>query len=70
MPYLPAEASNCFYRGRRIAVVKGGSLYEKPQLEFVDEDLPKTRLPVDLPKMSAKNFEFTENLRRVTIKRI
>lgn len=73
VPYLWAEASNYFYRGKKIAVVKGGSLYEKPVLEFVDDDdLPEGEilLPVDLQKMSAKNFELMENLRQSTIKRI
>lgn len=73
VPYLWAEASNYFYRGKKIAVVKGGSLYEKPQLEFVEEDgLPQgeTLLPVDLKLMSEKNFELMENLRQATIKRI
>lgn len=73
VPYLWAEASNYFYRGKKIAVVKGGSLYEKPVLEFVEEDgLPEgeTILPVDLKRMSEKNFELMENLRQATIKRI
>lgn len=72
-PYLWAEAGNYFYRGKKIAVVKGGSLYEKPVLEFVAEDgllQGETLLPVDLQKMSAKNFELMENLRQSTIKRI
>lgn len=73
VPYLWAEAGNYFYRGKKIAVVKGGSLYEKPLLEFVEEDgLPQgeTLLPVDLKAMAAKNFELMENLRQSTIKRI
>ena len=73
VPYLWAEAGNYFYRGKKIAVVKGGSLYEKPTVEFVDEDgLPQgeTLLPVDLKAMSAKNFELMENLRQATVKRI
>ena len=72
VPYLWAEAGNYFYRGKKIAVVKGGSLYEKPVLEFVEDSLPQgeTLLPVDLKKMSAKNFELMENLRQSTIKRI
>ncbi len=73
VPYLWAEASNYFYREKKIAVVKGGSLYEKPALEFVEEDgLPEgeTLLPVNLNKMSEKNFELMENLRQATIKRI
>ena len=73
IPYLWAEAGNYFYRGKKIAVAKGGSLYEKPELEFVDDnDLPQNKLllPVDLKKMSEKNFELIENLRQSTIKRI
>ena len=71
VPYLWAEAGNYFYRGKKIAVVNGGSLYEKPRLEFVAEnDLPEKFLPVDLKKMSAKNFDLMENLRQATIKRI
>ena len=73
IPYLWAESGNYFYRGKKIAVVKGGSLYEKPQLEFVDnDDLPEgeTLLPIDVKKMSAKNFDIMENLRQFTVKRI
>ncbi|MBR1645654.1 MAG: phosphoadenosine phosphosulfate reductase family protein [Selenomonadaceae bacterium] len=73
VPYLWAEAGNYFYRGQKIAVVKGGSLYEKPTVEFVEENfLPEneTLLPVDLKAMSAKNFDLMENLRQATVKRI
>ena len=73
IPYLWAEAGNYFYRGKKIAVVKGGSFCEKPQLELVEEGgLPKgeTLVPIDLKKMCAKNFELMENLRQATIKRI
>ena len=73
VPYLWAESSNYFYRGKKIAVVKGGSLYEKPLLEFVEENgLPEgeTLLKVDIKRMSEKNFELMENLRQATIKRI
>lgn len=73
VPYLWAEAANYFYRGKKIAVVKGGTLYEKPQLEFVEDDgLPQgeTLLPIDLKRMCEKNSELLENLRQSTIKRI
>ena len=73
VPYLWAEASNYFYRGKKIAVVKGGALYEKPQLEIVEENgLPQGEkfLPVDLKRMAEKNFAIMENLRQSTIKRI
>lgn len=73
IPYLWAESGNYFYRGKKIAVVNNGSLYEKPTVLFVvDDDAPQglTLLPVDLKKMSEKNFEIMENLRQATIKRI
>ena len=71
VPYLWAESGNYFYRGKKIAVLKGGSLYEKPQIEFSDE-LPQSEilLPIDLKTMTAKNQELLENLRQATIKRI
>ena len=71
VPYLWAEAGNYFYRGKKIAVVKGGSLYEKPRLEFIEEEgFPEKFLPVNLKLMSEKNFELMENLRQATVKRI
>ena len=70
VPYLWAEAGNYFYRGKKIAVVRGGSLYEKPALEFAEELPAEKLLPIDLKKMSEKNSELMENLRQSTIKRI
>lgn len=73
IPYLWAEAGNYFYRGKKIAVVKGGSLYEKPELEFVEENyLSQAEIlrPIDLKKMAEKNFDLMENLRQSTVKRI
>ena len=72
VPYLWAEAGNYFYRGKKIAVVRGGSLYERPQVEFLEDGLAQgaTLLPVDLKTMSAKNYELMENLRQSSIKRI
>ena len=71
VPYLWAEAGNYFYRGQKIALVKGGSLRERPQLELTDDGEQITSLrPVDLKAMSAKNFELMENLRQSTIQRI
>ena len=70
VPYLWAEAGSYFYRGRKIATVRGGSLYEKPLLEFAEDFPAEKLLPIDLNAMSAKNAELLENLRQSTIKRI
>ena len=37
IPYLWAEAGNYFYHGEKIATIKGGALYEKPKVEFIEE---------------------------------
>ena len=73
IPYLWAEAGNYFYRGKKIAAVKGGALYEKPVIDFVEVDgLPQSEIlqPMNLKKMAKKNFDLMENLRQSTIKRI
>ena len=72
IPYLWAESGNYFYRGKKIAVVKGGSLFENPKIEFLEDGLPHDEklLPMNLKKMSKKNFELMENLRQSTVKRI
>lgn len=73
VPYLWAEAGNYFYRGEKIAVVVGGSLYELPRLEICaggrwsgDDELE----PVDVARMSALNAELLENLRQSAVRRI
>ena len=73
VPYLWAEAGNYVYRGKTIATVKGGSLYEKPSLDFTEEGCSmqgETLMPVDLERMSKQNFNIMEDLRQATVKRI
>lgn len=41
-PYMWAEANNYFYRGRLVAKTKGGSLYSKPEVVFLDSEAPIT----------------------------
>lgn len=71
-PYMWAEANNYFYRGRLVAKAKGGALYTKPEVIFLDEE-PRITEPlqfVDIPAMVAKNAEILESLTQATIKRI
>lgn len=72
IPYLWAESNNYFYRGEKIAVVKGGSLYQKPALEIFPDALPEneTLLPIALDEMIKKNREVMNGLVQFTIKRI
>lgn len=71
IPYLWAQTGKYFYRGVQIAEISGGSLCQKPAVEFTD-NLPigETLLPIDLKAMSAKNSELLENIRQSTVKRI
>ena len=72
IPYLWAETSNYFYRGKKIAVTVGGSLYEKPALEIFPDALPEGEFlfPIDVDAMINKNREVMNVLVQVTVKRI
>ena len=71
-PYMWAEANNYFYRGRLVAKTKGGSLYSKPEVVFLDSEAPITTPLqfIDIPAMIGKNVELLESLTQATIKRI
>lgn len=71
-PYMWAEANNYWYRGRKVAQTKGGSLYVAPEIIILEEPEP-SGLPlrfVDIPKMVEKNWSIMESLVQVTIKKI
>lgn len=71
-PYMWAEASNYFYRGRLVAKTKGGSLYTAPELIMLEEPEPNgapLRF-VDIPAMVEKNRDLMEKLVQDTIKKI
>ena len=71
VPYLWAEASNYFYRGKKIARTQGGSLSEPPTLEVEPlVEFGEKLLPVDIEKMAAKNHDAMLALQQFTIKRI
>lgn len=67
-PYLWAEASKYWYRGRLVAETKGGSLYTAPELVIHEDGLEL--LPVDLATMSVKNRELLTVIEQATVKRI
>lgn len=71
-PYLWAESTNYYYRGKLVAKIKGGSAYSKPELKIVDEPEPKgEKLKfVDIPAMVWKNHNIMESLVQNTIKKI
>lgn len=71
-PYLWAEATNYYYRGRRVAVAKGGSCYTPPEIEILEkpeQDGTPLRF-VDIPLMVEKNRRIMESLAQDTIKNV
>lgn len=71
-PYMWAEANNYFYRGRLVAMVKGGAPFVAPQIVVLDDPEPHNHplQKVDLNKMVEKNHEIMEQLSQDTIKKI
>lgn len=71
-PYMWAEANNYFYRGRKVAQTKGGTMYTAPELVLLEEPEPN-HAPlrfVDVPMMVEKNREIMEGLVQDTIQKI
>ena len=71
-PYMWAEANNYWYHGRKVASVKGGTLYTAPEQVLLEEPEPdgKPLIPVNIPLMVAKNHTILEALVQDTIKKV
>lgn len=71
-PYMWAEANVYYYFGRRVAKIKGGSLYTAPELELLEEPEPNNQglKKVNIPLMIEKNKSIMEALSQETIKLI
>lgn len=71
-PYMWAEANKYYYHGRLVAQTKGGSLYTKPELIYIEDPEPdgKPLQFVDIQTMVKKNQELLETLVQDTIKKI
>lgn len=71
-PYMWAEANTYWYRGRKVAQTKGGSLCSPPEITILEEAEPrgeKLRF-VDVPAMVSKNTPFMEGFVQETIKKV
>ena len=71
-PLMWATANKYIYRGRLVAMTKGGALYTPPKLEILDAPEPdggQLRF-VDVQGMVAMNAEIMETLAQETIKKI
>ena len=71
-PLMWAEANNYIYKGKTVARTKGGSLYTKPELIFLEEPEPKGKMLefVDVDSMCRKNHALMESLVQETIQNV
>ena len=71
-PYMWAEANNYIYRGRKVAMTKGGSCYTAPKLVMLEEPEPdgSPLRFIDVSSMVEKNREILESLVFDTIKKV
>lgn len=71
LPIMWAEANNYWYRGRKIGMTHGGSLFTAPKIEVIDshpEGEGITLLNIDVNAMVEKNAEIMESVTNKTIK--
>lgn len=79
VPYMWAESSQYWYRGKPVAKLRGGNLYQAPELIFpTDADgntiLPEEHgvplRPIDIPTMVKKNQDMLDIIENTTVKKI
>lgn len=80
VPYMWVEAARYIYKGEVIFSAKGGSLYEKPTLEFTmkEENGEKVRVilngtvleKIDIPAMVEANKDSLAIMEQITVKKI
>ncbi|MBO6272667.1 phosphoadenosine phosphosulfate reductase family protein [bacterium] len=71
-PYMWAEAGNYIYKGRLIAKINGGNIYNAPKIEIIEDPEPNNKSLefVDVEKMVEKNKDFLSALEKDTIKKV
>ena len=71
-PYMWAEANSYYYRGNKVAQIKGGSLINPPELIILDNICVsgKKLQFVDISTMISKNRSILDSLIQETIKKI
>lgn len=71
LPYMWAELGSYYYRGVKVARVRGGSFDEKPELEVVDSLFAERKLtPIDVEAMNEANSQTLAWLRDISLERI
>ena len=69
-PYMWAEANVYYYRGKKVAQLRGGSLYCAPEIVVLEDPEPHGMplIPIDIPEMVKRNHEFMEGFVQETIR--
>lgn len=72
VPYMWAEANSYWYRGRKVAQTKGGSLYCAPELVLLEDPEPDHAplRPVDIDEMVRRNHDFMQGFVQETIRKV
>ncbi|MBN2928222.1 MAG: hypothetical protein JTJ12_12545 [Eubacterium sp.] len=79
IPYMWAESVQYWYRGKQVAKLKGGNLYEAPEI-IISKDMEGNLVqpepdrgalrPVDIDRMIKKNLDMIDIIENTTIKKI
>lgn len=69
-PYLWSESGRYYYRGKEIAQIRGGNLFEKPRLILVEKADHSTFQQVNIPLMIKKNEKILKSLVEETIRKV
>ena len=79
IPYMWAESVQYWYRGKRVAKLRGGNLYEAPEIIIPEDDegnpiqpeLYGEKLrPIDIDRMIEKNRDMLDIIENTTVKKI
>ena len=79
VPYMWAEANYYYYRGKKVASLKGGNLFEAPQIviekdengeSFGTEENRAILKKIDIARMIEKNRVLLQRLETTTVKKI
>lgn len=79
IPYMWAESVQYWYRGKQVAKLKGGNLYEAPEIILAGDENEKpiqpepnggALRPIDIEGMVSKNRDMLDIIETTTVKRI
>lgn len=79
IPYMWAESVQYWYRGKRVAKLRGGNLYEAPEIIIPEDDegnpiqpelYGENLRPIDIDRMIEKNRDMLDIIENTTVKKI